>query len=200
MTTVSAPVTFGPQAACAHAGMSRCAVLAACRDTACGEHAPPIQAASAAGGNHARMEISTVDRAGLEGVLGLIAAYQRFYGVAEPDHARNRAFFARFCDGDAGILLQATEAGAPVGVATVYWTQDSISAADVAVLYDLFVAPEARGRGVGHALIDAAAAAARERGLPTLSWMTAVDNHEAQRLYDRLAADRSTWHEYVLAL
>jgi GNAT superfamily N-acetyltransferase len=175
-------------------------LLAACRDTACGEHAPPIQAASTAAGNHAFMDISTVDRTGLEGVLGLLADYQRFYGVAEPDTARNREFFGRFCDGGAGILLQAMDAGDAVGVATVYWTQDSISARDVAVLYDLFVAPAARGRGVGHALIDAAAAAARARGLPTLAWMTAIDNHSAQRLYDRLGAERSTWHEYVLSL
>jgi GNAT superfamily N-acetyltransferase len=199
MTTVSAPVTFGHRP---HVHAPDVSVRRGHRlpGPACGDHAPPIQAASAAAGNHARMEISTVDHAGLEDVLGLLAAYQRFYGVEEPDEARNRAFFSRFCDGEAGILLKATVDGEPVGVATVYWTQDSISAGDVAVLYDLFVAPHARGRGIGRALIGAAAAAARERSLPTLSWMTAVDNHDAQRLYDALGADRSTWHEYVLSL
>jgi ribosomal protein S18 acetylase RimI-like enzyme len=146
------------------------------------------------------MEISRVDRGGLEALLPLIAGYQRFYGVEEPDDARNRAFFARFCDGDAGILLQARGDEGVVGFATVYWTQDSIAADDVAVLYDLFVDSGSRGLGVGRALIEAAADAARERGLSTLSWMTAVDNHTAVRLYDGLGAERSTWHEYALNL
>src|SRR5215212_10176012 len=125
------------------------------------------------------MDISRVDRDGLERVLPLIADYQRFYGVSAPDGERNRRFFARFCAGDAGILLQAHSGDEIVGFACVYWTQDSISARDVAVLYDLFVVEGRRGGGVGRALIEAAAAAARERELPTLSWMTAVDNERA---------------------
>ena len=146
------------------------------------------------------MEISRVDRPGLEAVLPLIAAYQRFYGVAAPDDARNREFFSRFCDGEAGIQLQAREGDDVVGFATVYWTQDSIAAEDVAVLYDLFVDAGSRGLGVGRALIEAAAAAARERGLSTLAWTTATDNHTAQRLYDGLGAERSSWLEYELRL
>lgn len=148
------------------------------------------------------MDISPVERADLGAVLPLVADYQRFYGVAAPDEERNRRFFARFCgggDGD-GILLQARSDGDVVGFACVYWTQDSISASDVAVLYDLFVVERRRGGGVGRALIDAAAAAARARGLGTLSWLTAVDNERAQRLYDGLGASRSTWHEYTLTL
>jgi ribosomal protein S18 acetylase RimI-like enzyme len=146
------------------------------------------------------MEISLVDRPGLEDVLPLLADYQRFYGVDAPDEARNRAFFARFCGGDAGILLQARGDGGVAGVACVYWTQDSIAAQDIAVLHDLYVVDGARGKGVGRALVLAAAAAARERGLTSLSWMTALDNHAAQRLYDGLGAERSTWHEYTLGV
>ena len=146
------------------------------------------------------MDISPVGRGGLGAVLPLIADYQRFYGVASPDDDRNRRFFARFCGGDAGILLQARGDGDVLGFACVYWTQDSVSARDVAVLYDLFVVEQRRGAGVGRALIEAAAAAARARGLPTLSWLTAVENERAQRLYDGLGASRSTWHEYTLEI
>ena len=146
------------------------------------------------------MDISPVEHSGLEPVLPLLADYQRFYGVAAPDDERNRRFFARFCGGDDGILLQARCDGDTAGFACVYWTQDSISASDVAVLYDLFVVEQRRGGGIGRALIEAAAAAARARGLRTLSWLTAVDNERAQRLYDGLGASRSTWHEYTLDL
>src|SRR5215213_289121 len=102
------------------------------------------------------MDISTVAQEELGAVLPLIADYQRFYGVAAPDADRNRRFFGRFCGGDAGILLQARMGEATVGFACVYWTQDSICACDVAVLYDLFVVEAQRGGGVGRALIEAA--------------------------------------------
>jgi ribosomal protein S18 acetylase RimI-like enzyme len=146
------------------------------------------------------VEITRVGPPRLEAVLPLLADYQRFYGVAAPDDARNRAFFARFCGGGAGILLAAADAQTTLGVACVYWSQDSISASDIAVLNDLYVVPQARGRGVGRALIAAVADAARGRGLQSLSWMTALDNHAAQRLYDGLGAERGTWHEYTLTL
>jgi len=63
---------------------------------------------------------------------------------------------------------------------------------------DLFVAPQARGRGVGRALIEAAAAVTRERGAAWLEWSTAPDNHTAQRLYDSLTDGKSSWLSYEL--
>ena len=65
---------------------------------------------------------------------------------------------------------------------------------------DLYVAPEARGRGIGRALIEASAAVARERGAAWLEWATAPDNHTAQRLYDSMTSEKSTWLEYELDL
>ena len=49
---------------------------------------------------------------------------------------------------------------------------------------DLYVDPEARGRGVGAALIEACRGDCRKRGAAKLSWETAPDNATAQRLYD----------------
>src|SRR4051794_29460094 len=147
-------------------------------------------------------EIAAVEREELGEILPLLAAYQRFYGVAEPDDGRNAAFLERFCgDGaTAGVLLAARGGGAACGFACVYWTQDSISARDIALLHDLYVDEPHRGTGVGRDLLAAAAGAARERGLKTLSWSTAPENHTAQRLYDSLGAERSTWFEYTLDL
>ena len=138
----------------------------------------------------------------LVGLLPLLAGYQRFYG-AEPDDARNRIFFARFVSpSEDGALLQArdTETGAPLGFATLYWTFSSTRAEEQVLMNDLFVADAARGRGVGRALIAAAARSARERVATRLVWSTAPDNATAQRLYDRTGAERSTWLEYELDL
>jgi ribosomal protein S18 acetylase RimI-like enzyme len=68
------------------------------------------------------------------------------------------------------------------------------------LMNDLFVAPEARGRGVGRALIEASADVARERDAACLEWATAPDNRTAQRLYDSLPTERSEWIEYELEL
>jgi GNAT superfamily N-acetyltransferase len=131
-------------------------------------------------------------------VLPLIAGYQRFYET-EPDEERNRAFFRRFlAPSDDGVLLGAWKENELVGFATLYWTFSSTHAAEAALMNDLFVAEGHRGERIGEALIQASSAAARQRGMRHLEWLTAVDNDRAQRLYDRLGAERSAWYGYEL--
>ena len=133
-----------------------------------------------------------------EQVLPLIAAYQRFY-EGEPDDERNRIFFRRFLDpSDDGLLLGAWEDGRLIGHACLYWTFSSVSATESVHRNDLFVAEAGRGKGVGKALIDAAVAVARERGADHLEWETALDNRRAQRLYERMGAERNVWFEYSI--
>lgn len=52
-------------------------------------------------------------------------------------------------------------------------------------LYSLAVAPEARGRGVGSLLLDAALHAAAERGAAALTLEVRADNAAARALYER---------------
>jgi GNAT superfamily N-acetyltransferase len=135
----------------------------------------------------------------LEEALPLFAGYQIFYGVAEPDDDRNRRFFARFlAPSEAGLLLRARTDDAMTGFACLYFTMSSINAADVVLLSDLFVTPQGRGRGVGHALIEASLDVARSRGAAHLEWLTAIDNRTAQRLYERFDAERSAWFGYEI--
>jgi GNAT superfamily N-acetyltransferase len=53
------------------------------------------------------------------------------------------------------------------------------------VLYDLFVAPQARRCGAGAALLRAAVHYASEQGASELMVQTATGNVPAQRLYER---------------
>jgi GNAT superfamily N-acetyltransferase len=145
-------------------------------------------------------EVTTAVATELDPLLPLIAGYQRFYGAA-PDDARNRAFFSRLIGAnEIGTLLEARVEGEVLGFATLYWSRSSVSARDVVLLNDLFVIPEARSRGVGRALIAAAAEVARGRGAGALSWVTHPDNSAARRLYDSLGATAETWVEYTLEL
>ena len=137
----------------------------------------------------------------LDDAVALFAGYQRFYTGRARDDDHNRAFLTRFlAPSERGLLLLARdESGRAVGFANLYWTFSSTSAEDHALMNDLFVAEEARGTNVGHALIEAAAAHAHERGLPVMSWQTALDNRRAQRLYERFDAERTVWFDYEIA-
>ncbi len=145
----------------------------------------------------ARIEPATQEQFGA--LLPLIAAYQRFYEVADIDEERNRAFFRRFlAPSDDGILLGAWGEDEPLGFACLHWTLTSLVPAETALMNDLYVVEAARGRGVGRALIGASASIAREQGAHHLEWATAPGNVTAQRLYDSTGAERSTWIVYEL--
>jgi GNAT superfamily N-acetyltransferase len=64
------------------------------------------------------------------------------------------------------------------------------SAPDVCYLQDLFTHEDARGKGVGGALIAAVAAWARARGCCRVYWMTHESNATARRLYDKVGENR----------
>ena len=135
-----------------------------------------------------------------ETLLPLIAAYQRFYEVDEIDNDRNRFFFRRFLapSEDGELLAARDEGGLILGYACLYWHFSSLQATDTVLMNDLFVSPEARSRGIGRTLIEATRDVARRRGAAWVEWATAPDNHTAQRLYDSLSTEKSTWLEYEL--
>jgi GNAT superfamily N-acetyltransferase len=137
----------------------------------------------------------------LDELLPLIAAYQRFYEIEEIDDERNRAFFSRFlAPSDDGMLLGAWRDDRLLGYACLYWTFTSLVPAEIVLMNDLYVDPPARGQGIGRALIEASAAAARARGAHHLQWVTSPDNETAQCLYDSTGAEREPSVEYELGL
>ena len=148
------------------------------------------------------MEIGSAVEADLGTLLPLMRAYCDFYEVAPSDEGLEAMARALIAAEDAdGMLLVARDGdGAPIGFATVGWKWASTRGARIAVMEDLFVAPEARGQGAADALIQACADRARELGAPVLTWITAPDNHRAQAVYNRVGATPGTWLEYELEL
>ena len=57
----------------------------------------------------------------------------------------------------------------------------------VCYLQDLFADPSVRGRGVGRMLIEAVYSQAAKDEAPSVYWLTQDYNHEARKLYDRIA-------------
>jgi GNAT superfamily N-acetyltransferase len=146
-----------------------------------------------------RVDIAPIAPEEFEELLPLIAAYQHFYEVEDIDADRNRAFFRRFlAPSEDGLLLGARSEGRLLGYACLYRHFSSLEACESVLMNDLFVDESARGQGVGRALIEAAAAVAREREVPFVEWSTAPDNETAQRLYDSTGAERTEWFSYEL--
>lgn len=80
------------------------------------------------------------------------------------------------CDGEEQAL----------GIAALVFHRSTWSLSWYCYLEDLFVAPEARGQGVGRALIEATYAEADRRGVDRTYWATQDDNATARMLYDRV--------------
>ena len=148
------------------------------------------------------MEVRPVTRDDLPALLAPIADYQRFYGNATPDDEHNAAFFGAFvAPSERGLLIAAyDDDGAVAGYTCLYWTYSSVSASEVVLLNDLYVRPSSRGAGVGEALLAAARDVARERGASHLRWCTELHNRRAQRLYERVGAERVALFEYEFDL
>ncbi len=148
------------------------------------------------------MQVRSAAERDIPALMPLMRAYCDFYESNPPDSGLDtmaRALIA--ASDDQGMLLVAEdEAGKVIGFAAVSWKWSSLRGARIAVLEDLFVAPEARGKGAADALITECAARARANGAPVMSWLTAPDNHRAQAVYERVGGTSATFLEYELEL
>jgi GNAT superfamily N-acetyltransferase len=127
----------------------------------------------------------------------LAQGYKAFYGTQLTDESYARTWLRlRRADGIAGL-------GARLDDELVGFTHFLYHAGTwspcACYLEDLFVAPAARGRGVGRALIEAVAAQAVAAGARRLYWLTQDHNAVARALYDKVArASGFVEYEYPL--
>ncbi|MET4103849.1 GNAT superfamily N-acetyltransferase [Roseovarius sp. MBR-78] len=114
-------------------------------------------------------------------------AYLAFYETTLPEAVYDITF-ARLTSPDhpdqGGLLAEM--AGVPVGLVHVITHPHNWRVEKVTYLQDLYTAPEARGRGVGRALIEAVYARADAEGCPSVYWLTKDFNSCARQLYDRI--------------
>jgi GNAT superfamily N-acetyltransferase len=101
------------------------------------------------------------------------------------DPADVPARLSRLAGGGAAALV-AERAGVVVGLATVHVLPVLNRPRDVAWLTALVVEAEARGGGVGRALVEAVEAHARAAGCERLSVTTYEDRAGAQAFYERV--------------
>jgi ribosomal protein S18 acetylase RimI-like enzyme len=134
------------------------------------------------------------DRAQL---IELMKGYFGFYRTSLPGADKLERFLDTLeRDPERGVQLVAEDGGRLVGFATLYACLDTFLADRILVMNDLFVDPAVRSRGVGAALFDASLAYATAHGYARLDWVTAADNHDAQRFYERHGGRRGPWVSY----
>ncbi|MCX6388766.1 MAG: GNAT family N-acetyltransferase [Solirubrobacterales bacterium] len=143
--------------------------------------------------------IEPVKRSDLTDTARLLRAYCDFYEVTPTDESLMSLVQSLMDDPASGVqLIARDQEGLAVGFATVYWTWQTLSASRTGVMNDLFVIPEARGKGWAAALIEACGAQCRLKEIDTLVWQTALDNTPAQKVYDRVGGKAERWLDYSL--
>lgn len=136
--------------------------------------------------------------------VGLVAPlfdqYRVFYRQLS-DPALAQAFIAERVANRESVIFLALQDGEPVGFTQLYPSFSSVSARRTWILNDLYVVPSCRGQGVGSALLERARAHAQATGAKGLGLQTAVDNLNAQRLYEALGYRREEgFYSYFLAV
>lgn len=147
------------------------------------------------------MEVRPAQPGEVEELLPLMRAYCDFYEFDPPGRGLREMLESLIGEPEQGaVFIARDDGGGAVGVATMGWRWSASRGARIGHLEDLFVAPEARGKGIAEALIEACADRCRERGAPGLDWLTKPDNQRARAVYERVGAEGSTWMEYDLKL
>ena len=143
------------------------------------------------------MVVRPAEREDRPQLVELIQGYFAFYRTPFPAGSKVEAFLDLLeRDPALGVQLVAEDAGRLHGFATLYACLDTQIADRILVMNDLFVAPSSRDHGTGAALFDACLAYASAHGYARLDWVTAADNDDAQRFYERHGGRRGPWVSY----
>jgi GNAT superfamily N-acetyltransferase len=123
-----------------------------------------------------------------EAVARLIVEFRDHLGLDWPSANAFLAGVERLIeDRNTAFLLAAPDEDAPpAGVAQVRFRYGLWWAAEDCLLEDLYVRDDARGKGVGRALVDGVVGLARERGCRRIELDTNESNEAALALYESL--------------
>ena len=133
------------------------------------------------------LTIRPIERADEAAWRRLWTGYLDYYETRLPE-AVYASTFARLLTDDIreprGLLAVGGER--PVGLVHYIFHRHCWKIEDTCYLQDLYTDPEARGQGVGRALIGAVYAAADAAGCPSVYWLTQEFNYRGRMLYDQV--------------
>lgn len=136
------------------------------------------------------MNIVRANDSHLEPLAELFDLYRQFYELAADRDLCRSYMQAQLQHNSSIVFLAIDDAQSAVGFTQLYPTFCSLAAGPIFVLYDLFVRPEARGQGIGRALMQRARRHAEESGALRIDLSTGKGNKPAHALYESLGYDR----------
>ena len=122
------------------------------------------------------------------------------------DAPRNPALCEQFISdriaNNESVIFVALDDGNAVAFTQLYPSFCSVDAVKILILYDLYVAPNHRNRGVGALLMNRARDFAEETGVARIDLLTAKTNLPGQHLYEKLGYCRTLedFHAYSLSV
>ena len=127
----------------------------------------------------------------------LYRSYREFYRLTPDDAVIERVWSWILDPANEVTCLVASVDGRVVGLAHYRRFARPSSGSVGLFLDDLFADAEARGQGVGRALLAELSDLSAQEGNSVVRWITAADNETARRLYDSTAT-ATTWVTYDL--
>lgn len=130
------------------------------------------------------MKILTAEPQNVDKILPLYMGYLDFYHV-EKDESQAREYLTERLTLGQSRIFYLEEDGQAMGFTQLYPLFYSLEMKRIWLVYDLYVAPQARQKGVAQRLLNRAEQLARETDSAFMMLSTATDNVNAQALYEK---------------
>jgi len=146
------------------------------------------------------MKIYQATNNDLNGITSLFNKYRMFYKQEENLEGARDFIYERFQQNDS-VIFTVVEEGEYLGFTQLYPSFSSVSMKRLWILNDLFVVESSRKKGVAQMLLDTAKNFAIETNAKSIELQTAIDNKQAQRLYEKNGYKvETTFYTYSLSL
>lgn len=142
------------------------------------------------------MEILQATMNELEELTVLFDEYRQFYGI-ESDVSSAKAFLQLRMALKESIIFVVVENGNTIGFAQLYPTFSSIALQRAYILNDIYVKEDARGLGVGKALMEKVFQYCEQQYARYVTLQTATDNVHARKLYENFNMKQDQYCNYV---
>jgi ribosomal protein S18 acetylase RimI-like enzyme len=132
-------------------------------------------------------------------LASLFDAYRQFYKQTPDLDGATKFIENNMANNQSTIFLALDDNQTPLGFVQLYATWESVTMTKRWVLYDLYVAPAGRKKGVGTQLLNRSKQLAIDTQARYIMLETATDNTTAQKLYEALDYKRDNdFYTYIL--
>lgn len=147
------------------------------------------------------VSIVKASKADIEKTSTLFDLYRQFY-QQNPDLPLAKKYIGDKIKTDSSVIYLALDADKKaIGFCQLYPSYCSVSVSPIWILYDLYVDSAARKNGVAKLLMNQALSLAKETGASRIDLETAIENTQAQVLYESLGYMRDNeFYKYSLEL